>query len=617
MGNGHSSSIHSDPQLFATPAGVDRGDSKNKNAMREYDYIVVGGGAAGCVLASRLSEDRGVTVLLIEAGKSHEGDFITSIPFAFTQTFKTRVDWCFMSTPQSALHDRKIDLMRGKILGGTTAINASIYHHCAPQDFNQWASLGYTGWGYSDMQTYFRKAEKYTPHPSYPGINAEERGKDGLWSTGHSREALAPICNAAFQACKTLGIPETHDANTPRGTSGVTDFIAMIDENGRRVTTATSYLTKDVLARPNLTIGTNTQVNKILFEQKDGEEPRAIGIEVSTGPSAPRYHAWAKHEVILSAGAFGSPKLLLLSGIGPASELQALDIPIVKDVPAVGKYLSDHVGSGGLNFRAKTGTWDYLRKPFPGIHALFNWYFFGTGPLSTLCVPSAAFVRSDDPKLPFDSKSSGELAIKDLTSGPGVPDIELLWAPATTVGCGINDPPSGSVGITMLAINLRPESTGSVTLKSNNPWEDPVVDPNYLVSESDLNVVLRAVRLAQRVARTGPLASMLDLRPQEAGRHQDNIYWVGDVDPDQVTDEELKDFIRDNALPEYHPISSARMGLDPATSVVDVELRVHGIKGLRVVDGSVFPTQVTGHPCAVIVAIAEKAADLIKGNHST
>ncbi|KAF7799205.1 hypothetical protein EIP86_010436 [Pleurotus ostreatoroseus] len=457
---------------------------------------------------------------------------------------------------------------------------------------------------------YFTKAEKYNPSPNFPGVKPEDRGSSGPWITGHSVDPLAPVCQAAYQAFKTI-VPEVSDINTPQGTAGVVQFIGNIDPNGRRVTTATAYLTPNVLARPNLTVAINMHVDKIVTKNVEGQGLRAVGVVVSTSPTSPSYGVCAKTEVILSAGTVGTPQLLLLSGVGPAAELEKLDIKVVHDSPAVGKNLSDHIGAGSLRFRAKPGyTWDYLRGMLSGANTLLKFLLLSKGPFTTLCVPGAAFVRSDDPDLPFSSLASPGLPVKDNSSGPGVPDIEVLWAPATVVGPGLQDPPAGSLGLTMLAINLRPESTGTITLKSKNSWDAPIIDANYFASETDLNVVVRAVRLAQRLARIEPLASMLDLRPDSADPK--SIWWVGDVDPDAATDEDLKEFIRGNALPEYHPISTARMGLDPQDSVVDAELRVHGIKNLRVVDASVFPTQVTGHPCSVIIAIAEKASDMIK-----
>ncbi|KAJ3553699.1 hypothetical protein NM688_g3475 [Phlebia brevispora] len=589
MGNLVSSPVVSDPRVYATEV---TGEGSKDQEYRTYDYVIVGGGAAGCVLASRLSEDRDVTVLLVEAGSNYGTNLFSLIPFPFVKTFHTSIDWAFETAYE--------------IIGTISYTFADVTQSTEDAE---WSSDRL-------VQSYFNKAEGYRPSPEYPEIKPSDRGSSGPWITGHYSTPLAPVCQAAHKSCVNLGIPDLPDANTAQGTSGVVDFLANVDSSGRRVSTATAYLTKEVYARPNLTVAVNAHVDKILFEGASGEEsPRAVGIEISTTPSSPRYRVRAGREVILSAGAVCSPKLLLLSGVGPAADLRKLDIPVVKDLPA-GQYLSDHIGSGSLRFRAKPGvTWDYLRSPLSGLAALLKWYILGTGPFSTLCVPSAAFIRSDDSKLPLVLDTSN-LPVKDMSSGAGVPDTEILWAPATVAGPGLEDPPAGSTGMTMLAINLRPESTGSITLKSKDPWAKPVIDPNYFASESDLNVVVRAVRFTQHLARTEPLASLLAPRPELTDR-KTNIFWVGDVDPDKVTDDELKEFVKENSLPEYHPISSCRMGVDPSTSVVDTELKVHGIKGLRVVDASVFPTQVTGHPLAPIVAVAERASDLIKQSPST
>ncbi|KAJ3520969.1 hypothetical protein NM688_g9084 [Phlebia brevispora] len=330
MGHSLSKASHSDPREFASP--------KDASQWREYDYIVVGGGTAGCILAARLSEDRNTTVLLIEAGKSE--DFITKIPFAFVKTFKSPIDWAFKTTPQSALNNRVISWPRGKVLGGTSAINASIYHQCAPEDFEEWERLGATGWNYSAVRPYFLKSETYHPSPLYPGVDVKERGTSGPIQTGHHREN-APISGTVFETVKALGVPYTDDVNTPKGTAGVVHFISTIDQSGRRSSTAAAYLTPDVFSRPNLTIAVNTHVDQVLFETTESKDPVAIGVQVSTSPTSPQYRVRAKREVILSGGAVGSPQLLLLSGIGPADELSKLGIPVVKDLPATGKNLSD------------------------------------------------------------------------------------------------------------------------------------------------------------------------------------------------------------------------------------------------------------------------------------
>ncbi|KAH9920281.1 GMC oxidoreductase [Fomitopsis serialis] len=608
MGSSQSRSIVSDPDKFAQRVQHESGNLKTPT--RQYDYIIVGGGTAGCVLASRLSEDLNTTVLLIEAGKSHEGDLLSRIPLAYSKMFQTSVDWSYQTTPQQKMYGRRVNWHRGKILGGTSALNSMICHRCAPEDFNEWEKLGANGWGYADLRPYFDKAERYCASSLFPGVKREEHGLNGPWPMTHNTQA-APVVNAATDACVAMGMPYNPDMNSPRGTMGVGPFVGHIDETGQRSSAAAAYLTPDVLSRLNLTIAVETMVEKIIFSQDPGEEPRAIAVEVSKSRTSPRYRADATCEIILCGGAIASPQLLLLSGIGPADDLQRLGIPVVQDLPRVGKNLTDHIASGPLRFRAKpAATWDHYNNPLPGALAMLRWLITGGGPLAALGTSSGAFLRSFEPEVAALSGSSENLAIRDLTSGPGAPDLELVWAPVSfSVDNGLVIPTPGASGITTGAVCLKPESTGQITLASNSVWDKPLIEANYFQSESDLNVVLRGTRILLQVARTEPLASLLETTTVT---DQEDTFWPGHADPDKVTDDELKAWIRRSAEPTYHAVSTARIGRDRGTSVVDTKLRVHGVQGLRVVDASVFPSQVSGHPVAIVVAIAEKAADLIK-----
>ncbi|KAH9840159.1 GMC oxidoreductase [Rhodofomes roseus] len=622
MGLTYSSAIVSDPAAFASP--VD--DASDKDRWREYDYIIVGGGTAGCVLASRLSEDRNVTVLLIEAGKSYEGDFPTRIPLAYTKLFKSEVDWDYVTTPQNGMNSRRVHWPRGKILGGTSTINAMIYHRCAPEDFDEWERLGATGWSYADLRPYFDKAERYAPSTLYPQVRVEEHGLKGPWQTNHTTEFAVsrlslfdiptytmrskPILDTILNTCEEVGIPYNHDVNSPRGTIGATRLVGCIDDGGRRSSSATAYLTADVLKRPNLTVAVHSTVERILFAHSANANPRAVGVEISKSKTSPRYRAYARGEVILCAGTIVTPQLLLVSGIGSSDDLRKLDIEVVRDLPAVGRNLKDHLTTGPVRFRTKADiTWDRYNQPLHGVIAFLRWLFAGSGPLSALGTSTAAFVRSDDPKLSRYWEESTKTTVRDATSGPSAPDMELFWFPLLFgMEDGVVVPTSGSYGVTMAASLLRPESTGQIILASRSIWDKPVIDPRYLESENDINVAVRATRLLCRMARAEPLNSLLDWTTTE----DTDYFWPGNTDPSELSDDALKQWIRDNANPIFHPVASARMGKDPQTSVVDPELRVHGIAGLRVVDASAFPAQVSGHPCAVVVAMAEKAAELIK-----
>ncbi|OCH93152.1 GMC oxidoreductase [Obba rivulosa] len=630
MGLSASSPLQGSPEMYATRLPEDSADptkaeSTDTQGWKQYDYIVVGGGTAGCVLASRLSEDRRITVLLLEAGRSHNGRLVdmTHIPIAFQQLFKTEVDWDFETTSQKNVDERRIYYPRGKVLGGCSGTNAGIFHHCAPEDFDDWEKIGAAGWGYKDMRPYLLKAEKYLPNPAFPNVKVDNRGSSGHIFTRKSEDA-APVNKVIIEACGKLGIPYTEDLNTPSGTLGATEFIGTIDTTGKRSSTASAYLTPSVLARPNLTVGINVRVERIVFSSSDSADtdatPRASGVIIATSPSSPRFGVCVSREVIVCAGAVATPQLLMLSGVGPAAELNELGIAVVKDLPHVGRNLADHITCGSLVFRARRGpriTLDHLAHPLHGALALAQWLLTGRGPMASIAASAGAFLRADDPALrgAFASAASPGVAVRDRTSGAGAPDIEIAWGAAVLLDNGLQKPPPGCPGLTFSAIALRPESTGAITLASRSVWSAPLIDTNYFASENDLNVLVRGTRLLLRLARTEPLASLLDLEPHPDGvLDGEDVFWPGSADPDAVTDEQLKAWIRKKAGPVFHPVSTARMGAGAGDSVVDNVLRVHGVAGLRVVDASVFPTQVSGHPCAVVVAMAERAAELIRGS---
>ncbi|OCH84495.1 GMC oxidoreductase [Obba rivulosa] len=626
MGLVASSPLKTSPELYATkldrlddkteqPAGTDTGHWK------QYDYVIVGGGTAGCVLASRLSQDPNTAILLLEAGRSNNKGTVdpSHIPISFQRLYKTEVDWSFETIPQRNANNRRIYYPRGKVLGGCSGTNANVVHHCAPQDFEAWETNGATGWGYETMSRYLRKAEKYIPSPLFPRINADDRGTDGLIFTRKSE--IAPANKVTIEACKAFGIPNIEDVNTPQGTLGATEFLGTVDANGKRSSTASAYLTPAVLARPNLVVAVNTRVERAVFYPGSADTngiPRPSGVILSTSPSSPRYGVRVLKEVILCAGAVATPQLLMLSGIGPAEELDKLGIQVVKDLPHVGHNLSDHVGCGSLIFRTRPGTGislDYLKKPLYGVLALVQWLLTGSGPLSSVGPGAAAFLRSDDPALQqaFASRASPGVVVHDATSGAGVPDLEIIWGASISLDNGFKKPPSGCEGITISAVALHPESVGSIKIVSRSVWDAPLIDLNYFASENDLNVLMRGVRFILRLVRTEPLAPLLDLESREDGKVDgEDVFWPGNADPDKVSDEELKAWIRKNVETVFHPVSTARMGSSPENSVVDATLRVHGVDGLRVVDASVFPTQVSGHPCAIVVAMAERAAELIR-----
>ncbi|KAF8513661.1 GMC oxidoreductase [Hysterangium stoloniferum] len=444
---------------------------------------------------------------------------------------------------------------RGKILGGTSSLNACIYHHCSPEDFNSWAENGAEGWSYDELHPYFMKSEGYTASPSKPDVKLKYHGCNGPWKT--SEPNVAPLHYVIMEACAALGIPWSPDLNTPNGTLGASAF------TGFETLPQLHNLTPDVLSRRNLTIIVKS---------------RAIGVEFSHARNSPRYRAHSRKEVIICAGAFNTPQVLLLSGNGPAADLEEKGI----------ENLFDHQSCGTLCVRTKAAfSWDHIAKPLSGVFALVKWLLKHKGPLTSLPCQGGAFFRSDNPSTYFESnknKGDQDIQIAGLTSGPKSPDIEFMWFPVLAINNGFSAAPANVQGMTISALALKPESAGQVFLKTTSVWDKPIIHSNFFSSENDMKLIIRATRLLLKLIKTEPLASI-------------------------ITDEQLREWICRNMSPAFHPTSSARMGISEKSSVIDSKLCVHGVDGLRVVDASAFPTQVSRHPCAVVIAMAERAAD--------
>lgn len=529
--------------------------------MEEFDFIVVGAGSAGCVLANRLSEDSKHRVLLIEAGGSDRNP-VFSIPLmAGAAYFWKPSNWHYSTEPQAHLDGRRIKWPRGKVLGGSSSINGMMYMRGSHQDYDTWRQLGLSGWGYEDVLPYFRRAEHNPERPDSPF-----HGQDGPLHVERAR-ADNPLYRAFLEAGYDLGFPVNEDFNgaTQHGL-GVYDFNV---RNGRRVSSATAYL-RPAEGRENLAVWTKTLVRRIILENS-----RATALDVFRNGVATTVKA--RREIILSAGAINSPQILQLSGIGDPEMLRAAGIEPVVSSPDVGRNLQDHMGVY-LKYACKEPVTLYsLFRPDRAISSMLRAWLFGTGPATAVPLEAGGFL-----------KTRPEMA---------EPDIHMTFVPGLNLETTRSG--QGGHGYIISFYQLRPDSRGTVAIKSPDPRMAPAMDPAYLEAERDRVVMRDGTRLAHRIGRS----RLLDrYRAKE----------LTPVDADMASDDTIDAWIRGNASTTFHPTSTCRMGADER-AVVDAELRVKGVDGLRVVDASVMPLIVSGNTSAPTMMIAEKAADMILG----
>lgn len=529
-----------------------------------YDYIIIGAGSAGCVLANRLTEDANCTVLLLEAGGPDNKQEI-KIPGAFTKLNRTSVDWAFWTEPQKHVDNRKIFIPRGKTLGGSSATNAMAYVRGNKEDYNEWAALGNKGWSYEEVLPYFKKSENHEQ------FGEPFHGENGPMNITLSLQP-SNLATVFIDACEECGIPRNVDYNGAEQ-EGASMLQYTIKKN-KRHSTADAFL-KPAMRRANLTVRTNTQVSCILIE--DG---RAVGVEVMTSHSNSERINCTK-EVILSAGTIQSPQILMLSGIGDPVELSKQGINIKHPLPGVGKNLQDHVWTGVSSW-ASIPTANSLLKPLNMGKAVLQQLLFSSGPLSNSPIEANAFLKSD-PAL-------------------NRPDIQFHFVPL-----GISEDYSTDIynmntfsrrdGFGILAILIRPESRGYIGLKSSKPKDTPVIQPNLLSDPRDREVILTALKKSIDVIGAPSL----------------NGYTLNGVSfpAAPYTNESLMAHIRKSAETLYHPVGTCKMGKD-SQAVVDDQLRVYGVKNLRVIDASIMPTIVSGNTNAAAIMIGEKGADLIK-----
>ena len=527
-----------------------------------HDYVIVGAGSAGCVLASRLTENPDVRVLVLEAGPPDTADEI-HIPAAVSQLFQGPYDWNYQTVPQQRAGDRSIYWPRGRVLGGSSSINAMIYIRGSRHDYDTWRDeYGCEGWGYTDLLPYFLRSEHNSRGESaWHGASGPLSVQDLRYKSG--------LTEAFVAAARNCGQPANDDFNGPQQ-DGV-GFYQVTQQGGRRWSAADAYL-HPAAARPNLTILTDALATGLEIEGG-----RALGVRYLR--RGVEEVAWAEAEVILAGGAVNSPQLLMLSGIGPAADLREHGIPVVVDSPGVGANLSDHpIVTGMWATPRSRGLWEQA-----GPRNLARWQLLHSGPLTSNVAEAGGFWRSD-PALP-------------------APDIQWHVLPVPYQNYGLADPAirALSVLITLVAVGSR----GRIRLRTADPRHKPAIDPAYLSDMADLGPLLSAIAQVREFAAARPLSKICqsELAPGDGLR----------------TEAELIDWIRSDITTIYHPAGTCAMGGDSVlaasklASVVDTDLRVRGVERLRVVDASVMPTVPRGNTNAPVIAIAERAADLISG----
>jgi choline dehydrogenase len=522
-----------------------------------YDYIIAGAGSAGCVLAARLSADSSVSVLLLEAGPADDAEEIHA-PAALSRLFQSSYDWNFRTVPQHQAGGRTVYWPRGRVLGGSSSMNAMIYIRGNRHDFRSWVTdHGCTGWDYPDLMPYFLRSED------------NSRGASAYHATGGALAVSdlrykSAACEAFIAAAREQGAVANDDFNGPRQ-DGV-GWYQVTQRDGRRWSAASAYL-HPAMARPNLTVHTGALVTKVIIEAG-----RAVGVSYLRGGAEQTEHAGA--EVILSGGAVNSPQLLMLSGIGPADHLIEMGIDVLVDSPGVGANLSDHpVLPVVWSTPRLRGLWERS-----GNAGALRWRLTHRGPLTSNVAESGGFAHSE-PGLP-------------------APDLQLHTLPAPYRDQGLADPAQRAMSVLVGLVDVA--SRGRIKLRSADPRHRPAIDPGYLSDSGDARALVAGLKLTREFVTARPMADVCssELAP---GAHV-------------RSDAELLDYVRSSVVTLYHPVGTCAMGGESRrSSVVDPELRVRGVAGLRVVDASVMPAVPRGNTNAPTIAIAERAADLIAG----
>lgn len=524
----------------------------------EADYVVVGAGSAGCVLANRLSADPGNRVVLLEAGGRDWNPWI-HVPVGYFKTMHDpSVDWCFRTEPDPGLNGRSLEWPRGKVLGGSSSLNGLLYVRGQHADYDRWRQMGNEGWAFDDLLPYFKRSED------------QERGADDWHGSGgplsvSNMRLKRPICDAWIAAAQNAGYPYNTDYNGAEQ-EGV-GYFQLTTRNGRRCSSAVAYL-HPVRGRENLSVQTHAHSARVLIEDR-----RAAGI-VYTDRSGTEHTIRVRGEIILSAGALGSPQLLMLSGIGEAEHLKEHGIDVVADLPGVGRNLQDHL-QARLVYKCLEPTLnDEVRSTFNKLRIGLKYILFRAGPMTMAASLATAFL-----------KTRPELE---------TPDIQFHIQPWSADSPGEGVHPFSA--FTASVCQLRPESRGSIRLRDSNHRTYPAIHPNYLATETDRRTIVDGVKVARKIAGEAPLKNKIssEFRPGDDAR----------------SDEDLLEWVRSSATTIYHPTGTCKMGSDPL-AVVDSRLRVKGIAGLRVADCSIMPEIVSGNTNAPAIMIGEKASDMV------
>jgi choline dehydrogenase-like flavoprotein len=525
-----------------------------------YDYVIVGAGSAGCVLAARLSEMPDAKILVVEAGPRDTDPYI-HMPVGFFKMTSGPLTWGYKTQPLKHANGRSAVYPQARVLGGGSSINAEIYTRGIPQDYDGWAEAGCTGWDWKGLQKYFVRSEGNTR------LGGALHGVDG--PLGVSDLGQPNRVSLAFvQGCMDFGMPLNADFNS--GKQEGAGLYQTTTLNGRRCSAAVGYL-KPVLSRPNLTLRTDLFVNRVVIEKG-----RATGIEVVEDGRV-KFIA-ATEEVIVTAGAIGSPKLLMLSGVGPPAHLKSVGVEVVHDLAGVGQNFHDHFSTDVTWVLNGAHSYDKYKKLQWKLAAGLQYLLFKSGPVASNIVEAGAFWWGDR---------------KEKT-----PDLQFHFLAGAGVEEGVGTVPGGN-GATCNSYHTRPRSRGSVTLQSANPHDAPLIDPNSFADPYDLARHIEGIKVTQEIGQTRSMKKFV------AREH-----FPG---PDVKTKKDYEDVARANARSSYHPVGTCKMGVDDM-AVVDPQCRVHGVGGLRVCDSSIMPAVVSSNTNAPTIAIAEKAADLIRGN---